>query len=343
MNNSLLKEMCLTNGISGDESTVRDIVLAEIKNYADEINVDPLGNLIVLKKGKETPKNKLLISAHMDEVGFIVTEITSDGLIKFDEVGGIDRRVVLGDRVVIGKNNLNGVVMVKPIHLSKGDEQSAIPSYSDMYIDIGVNSKEEAEKYVNYGDSISFTSFYQNNGETIMSKAIDDRAGCCMMIEMIKSELPYDMYFSFVVQEEVGLRGATTASYTVNPDFAIVLESTTACDVPCVEDTKQVCKVGQGAVVSFMDRRTIYDKELVNLAFDIANRNNWKIQYKKAVAGGNDAGAIQKACNGVRTIALSVPCRYLHSPIGLISVRDYEDTYNVACELAKIICGGKYD
>ncbi len=343
MNNSLLKEMCLTNGISGDESTVRDIILAEIKNFVDEINVDPLGNLIVLKKGKETSKNKLLISAHMDEVGFIVTDITSDGLIKFDEVGGIDRRVVLGDRVVIGKNNLNGVVTVKPIHLSKGDEQSAIPSYSDMYIDIGANSKEEAEKYVNYGDSISFTSFYQNNGETIMSKAIDDRAGCCMMIEMIKSELPYDMYFSFVVQEEVGLRGATTASYTVNPDFAIILESTTACDVPCVEDTKQVCKVGQGAVVSFMDRRTIYDKELVNLAFDIANKNNWKIQYKKAVAGGNDAGAIQKACNGVRTIAISVPCRYLHSPIGLISVKDYEDTYNVAFELAKTICGGKYD
>lgn len=343
MNNSLLKELCLTNGISGDESTVRDIILAEINNYADEINIDPLGNILVLKKGKEIPDKKLLISAHMDEVGFIVTEITSEGLIKFDEVGGIDRRVVLGDRVVIGKNNLNGVVMVKPIHLSKGEEQTAIPSYSDMYIDIGANSKEEAEQYINYGDSINFASFYQNNGETIMSKAIDDRAGCCMMIEMIKSELPYDMYFSFVVQEEVGLRGATTAAYTVNPDFAIVLESTTACDVPGVEDAKQVCKVGYGAVVSFMDKRTIYDKKLVSLAFDIANQNNWNVQYKKAVAGGNDAGAIQKARNGVRTIALSIPCRYLHSPIGLISVKDYEDTYNVACELAKIICGGKYD
>lgn len=340
MNNSLLKELCLTNGISGDESTVRDIILAEIKKFATDVKIDPLGNIIVFKKGKETPKNKLLISAHMDEVGFIVTEITSDGLIKFDEVGGIDRRVVLGDRVVIGKNKVNGVIMVKPIHLSKGDEQSAIPSYSDMYIDIGANSKEEAEKYINYGDSICFISFYQNNGETVMSKAIDDRAGCCMMIEMIKSELPYDMYFSFVVQEEVGLRGATTASFTVNPDFAIVLESTTACDVPGVEDTKQVCKVGSGAVVSFMDRRTIYDKTLVNLAFEIAEKNNYKVQYKKAVAGGNDAGAIQKSRNGVRTLALSIPCRYLHSPIGLISVKDYDDTYNIAFELAKTICGG---
>ena len=340
MNNSLLKELCLTNGISGDESTVRDIILAEIKKFATDVKIDPLGNIIVFKKGKETPKNKLLISAHMDEVGFIVTEITSDGLIKFDEVGGIDRRVVLGDRVVIGKNKVNGVIMVKPIHLSKGDEQSAIPSYSDMHIDIGADSKDEAEKYVNYGDSICFVSFYQNNGETVMSKAIDDRAGCCMMIEMIKSELPYDMYFSFVVQEEVGLRGATTASFTVNPDFAIVLESTTACDVPGVEDTKQVCKVGSGAVVSFMDRRTIYDKTLVNLAFEIAEKNNYKVQYKKAVAGGNDAGAIQKSRNGVRTLALSIPCRYLHSPIGLISVKDYDDTYNIAFELAKTICGG---
>lgn len=340
MNNSLLKELCLTNGISGDESTVRDIILAEIKKFATDVKIDPLGNIIVFKKGKETPKNKLLISAHMDEVGFIVTEITSDGLIKFDEVGGIDRRVVLGDRVVIGKNKVNGVIMVKPIHLSKGDEQSVIPSYSDMYIDIGADSKDEAEKYVNYGDSICFESFYQNNVETVMSKAIDDRAGCCMMIEMIKSELPYDMYFSFVVQEEVGLRGATTASFTVNPDFAIVLESTTACDVPGVEDTKQVCKVGSGAVVSFMDRRTIYDKTLVNLAFEIAKKNNYKVQYKKAVAGGNDAGAIQKSRNGVRTLALSIPCRYLHSPIGLISVKDYDDTYNIAFELAKTICGG---
>lgn len=162
-----------------------------------------------------------------------------------------------------------------------------------------------------------------------------------MMIEMIKSDLPFDMYFSFVVQEEVGLRGAATAAYSVNPDFAIVLESTTAADVPGVEETKQVCKVNQGTVVSFMDRRTIYDKELIKLAFSTAEKVDSKIQYKKAVAGGNDAGAIQQSRSGVRTIALSVPCRYLHSQLGLISVSDYEDTYNVAFELAKAVSGGK--
>lgn len=341
MNNSLLKELCMTNGISGDECNIRDLILCEIKPYSQEIMVDALGNIIAFKKGKNRAKNKLLISAHMDEVGFIVTYITDDGLIKFDEVGGIDRRVVLGDRVVVGKNSIKGVVGIKPIHLCDGEEKSQIPPYSEMYIDIGASDKAEAQQYVSCGDSICFDSFYQNNGETIMSKAIDDRAGCCMMIEMIKSELPYDMFFSFVVQEEVGLRGATTASYRVNPEFAIVLESTTAADVPCVEDSKQVCRVGKGAVVSFMDKRTIYDRELVKKAFECAEANGIKMQYKKAVAGGNDSGAIQKAGDGVRTLALSIPCRYLHSPVGLIAVSDYENTLKAACELANVIAGGE--
>lgn len=340
MNNSLLKELCFTNGISGDENAVRDLILAEIKAYADEIIVDALGNIIAFKKGKERAKNKLLISAHMDEVGFIITNIDEKGLISFDEVGGIDRRIVLGDRVKIGKSRINGVVGIKPIHLCKGEEQTQIPEYSQMYIDIGATDKEDAKKYVSLGDSICFDSYYQNNGKTVISKAIDDRAGCCMMIEMIKSELPYDMFFSFVVQEEVGLRGATTASFRVNPDFAIVLESTTAADIPGVEDTKQVCKLSQGVVVSFMDKRTIYDKELVKMSFDCAKNTGVKAQYKKAVAGGNDAGAIQKSGNGVRTIALSVPCRYLHSQLSVISVSDFDSTFTVATELAKAITGG---
>lgn len=341
MNDSLLKELCLTNGISGGEGAVRDLILCEIKPYADEIMVDALGSIIAFKKGRSRAKHKLLISAHMDEVGFIVTHITDEGLIKFDEVGGIDRRVVLGDRVVIGKNKINGVVGIKPIHLCKGEDASKIPEYSEMYIDVGADNKEEAEKSVSCGDAICFESFYQNNGETVMSKAIDDRAGCCMMIEMIKSDLPYDMFFSFVVQEEVGLRGAAAAAYRVNPDFAIVLESTTAADVPCVEDSKQVCRIKKGAVVSFMDKRTIYDKELVKKAFECAEKSHIKIQYKKAVAGGNDSGAIQRAGDGVRTLALSIPCRYLHSPVSLIAAEDYESTYKAACELAYVIAGGE--
>lgn len=340
MNNALLKELCLSNGISGDENVVREIIISEIKDYATDIKVDALGNILVYKKGKKKAEKKVLLSAHMDEVGFIVTEITEDGLLKFDEVGGIDRRVVLGDRVVIG-NNISGVVGIKPVHLSKGDEQNKIPAYEDMYIDIGANDKADALIYVSYGDSVSFKSFYQDNGKTIISKAIDDRAGCCMLVEMIKSELPYDLYFSFVVQEEVGLRGATTAAYTVNPDYAIVIEATTAADIPAVDETKQVCKVSGGTVVAFMDKRTIYDKELIKKSFEIAEATGNKIQYKKAVAGGNDAGAIQKSCSGVRTIALSVPCRYLHSQLSLISIDDYNSTLNVAFGLAKAVSGGE--
>lgn len=341
MDNRLLKELCLTNGISGDEGAVRELILAEIKPYADEITVDPLGSIIAFKKGRSRAKHRLLISAHMDEVGFIVTYITEDGYIKFDEVGGIDRRVVLGDRVVIGENKINGVVGIKPVHLCKGDEAENIPKYEEMYIDIGADSRQEAEKYVSPGDSICFESFYQNNGETVISKAIDDRAGCCMMIEMIKSDLPYDMFFSFAVQEEVGLRGSKATAYRINPDFAIVLEATAAADIPGVEDSKQVCILHKGAVVSFMDKRTIYDKGLINKVFDCAEKSGFKLQYKKAVAGGNDSGSIQCSRGGVRTLALSVPCRYLHSPLSVIAVEDYESTYAAACDLAKAIAGGE--
>ena len=339
-NLTLLKKLCSANGISGCEKSVREIIIDEIKDFATDITVDNLGNLIVFKKGKNAPKKKVLISAHMDEVGFIVTDITSDGFIKFDEVGGIDRRVVLGCNVTIN-NTVNGVVGVKPIHLSTGDEGSTIPKYSDMYIDIGAKDKEDALKYVSYGDCINFDSCYTDNGYSIMSKAIDDRLGCFMMIEMIKSDLPYDMHFTFVVQEEVGLRGAKVASYTVNPDFAIVLESTTAADIPDVPSSKQVCNVGNGAVIGYMDRATIYDRQMIEKCKEIAESKKYKLQFKRAVAGGNDAGVIHSARGGVRTLAISMPCRYLHSQLSLISKSDIDDVYNIAKDLAFQLAEGR--
>ncbi len=338
-NLTLLKKLCLANGISGDEKNIREIIINEIKEYATDITIDNLGNLIVYKKGKNTPKNKLMISAHMDEVGFIVTNITSDGYINFDEVGGIDRRVVLGTNVLIN-NKVNGVTSVKPVHLCSSDETTKIPSYTDMCIDIGANNREEAEKSVSLGDSITFESFYFENDYTIKSKALDDRLGCFIMIEMIKKELPYDMYFTFVVQEEVGLRGAKVAAYRVNPDYSIVLESTTAADVPEVSDSNQVCNVDDGAVIGFMDKYTIYDKGLINHCKKLSENKGIKLQFKRAVAGGNDAGIIHSTRNGVRTIAISIPCRYLHSQIGLISKSDIDDVYNLAESLAFDICGG---
>ena len=284
----LLEKLCLCNGISGDESSLRELIIEEIKDYADEIKVDNLGNLLVSKKGKNRAVNKLMISAHMDEVGLMVTDITSDGYIKFDEVGGIDRRVLLGKRVTVGNKNINGIIGIKPVHLSKGEEGSSIPEISDMYIDIGADSKENALEYVSYGDSINFVSDYKENEHSIIAKALDDRFGCLVLIEMIKSELEYDMEFTFVVQEEVGLRGAKVAAYTVDPQFALVIETTTAADIPEVDSGRQVCNLGKGAVISVMDRRTIYDKELVKEAFVCADDIGVNAQYKRAVAGGND-------------------------------------------------------
>ena len=202
----LLEKLCTVEGISGDEGSVREIIINEIKPFADEIKTDNLGNIIVFKKGKNRAKAKLMLSAHMDEVGFMVTDITSDGYLKFDEVGGLDRRVVLGKTVTVGKNKVNGVIGVKPVHLSSGDERTAVPKLSEMYIDIGAESKDDALSVVSYGDSVNFNSIYENNGYTIKSKAIDDRFGCLALIELIKSELEYDMHFVFAVQEEVGLR-----------------------------------------------------------------------------------------------------------------------------------------
>ena len=339
MNLELLKQLCTANGISGDEGNVRDIIINEIKYHATEYYIDNLGNIIAFKKGRKTTENKLMISAHMDELGFIVTDITSDGLIKFDEVGGIDRRVLLG-RTVLINNKTYGVIGTMPVHLCTSDESKKIPAYSDMYIDIGADSKKQAQSVVNLGDSITFDALYEDNGHTIRSKAIDDRAGCFMMIEMLKSELDYDMYFTFVVQEETGLNGAKTAAYTVNPDYAIILESTTAADVPDVASTKQCCNVRQGAVISYMDKRTIYDKGLIRKAQELAQENDIKLQFKRAVAGGNDAGVIHNSRGGVRTLAISLPCRYLHAQISLIAKSDIDQAYNLTRLLANEIAGG---
>lgn len=337
---SLLKELCLTNGISGDEGSVRSLIIEKIKDYADDISVDNLGNLLVRKKGKKRAENRLMLSAHMDEVGLLVTDISPEGYIKFDEVGGIDRRVLLGKRVRIGKNNIGGVIGVKPIHLSKDDESTAVPMLSDMYIDIGALNKADALSCISIGDSISFDSDFYETQDFIQSKALDDRFGCLVLIEMIKSELEYDMDFAFVVQEEVGLRGAKTAAYTTNPDFCIVVETTTAADIPGVDESSCVCKLGNGAVISVMDRRTIYDKELVKSAFKIADSLGVKAQHKRAVAGGNDAGVIHSSRGGVRTVAVSLPSRYLHAPNCVVNKDDCNSMLKLIPALADYIAQG---
>lgn len=324
-----IEKLSLINGTSGDESGVCEFIRSQLP--ADVTSeTDSLGNLIVTKKGLKPPKNKIMLCAHMDEVGFIVTHITSGGMLKLAAVGGIIPAVVLG-RQLRFKSGIVGVIGGKPIHLLKDDEKDAQPKIEDLFIDIGVSTREEAERLVAPGDCAYFVSeFFRFGDGFIKGKALDDRVGCAIMLELLKKELPYDCTFVFTVQEEVGTRGALAAAYNVKPDMAIVLETTTACDIAGVEGEKQVCRLGEGVVVSFMDRATIYDRELFRLAFDTAEENGISHQTKTVVAGGNDSGAIHKAVGGIRTLALSLPCRYLHSPACVINEKDLYATLALA-------------
>lgn len=316
-----VKELSLLCGTSGRETKIREYIISRLEGKC-EWHEDALGNIIAFKKGRKPATHKVMLDAHMDEVGVIATFISSDGTIKFSPVGGINTKVLLARQIVFD-NGTVGVVGIKPIHLSKGDEKTKIPSQDSLYIDIGASSKEEAEKYIKIGDTGVFLSDFVEFGDSkIKGKALDDRVGCAVLLDMIDSDLPFDAYFSFSVQEEIGLRGATTSAYGIDPEYAIVLETTTAADLIDVPEHKKVCILGEGAAVSFMDRSTLYSKELFDTAFRVAGEKVIKIQPKTVVAGGNNAGAIHKARAGIKTITVNTPCRYLHSPSCVCDTRD---------------------
>lgn len=331
----MIKELCALPGISGRENVVRDYIIEKIKDYA-EYSIDPLGNLLVFKKGKKEAKNKVMLDAHMDEVGLIVTAITSEGYLRFAKVGGVDTRVIIGRPVKVGDKAVSGVIGIKPVHLVEKSAEADIPKNDSLYIDIGAKSKEEAEELVRIGDAVCFDSdFVEFGNGFVKAKALDDRVGCAILIEMIRSELEYDAWFSFSTQEEIGTRGAQTAAYNIAPDYAIVVETTTAADISGVKDEKRVCICGKGGAVSFMDRRTIYSRELFDKAFEVAEKNGIVCQPKTLVAGGNDAGAIHKSRGGVKVLTVSVPCRYLHSPSCVIKYSDVEESLKLIRAMAE--------
>ena len=334
-----LEELCLLAGVSGNEDAVREYILGKIDGFCDW-RVDPLGNIIAVKKGKKRAEKSLLVSAHMDEVGFIVTGVNEAGLLLFSAVGGIDARVVLGRAVFVGSEKLVGVIGTKAVHMQTAEERETAVPMDSLYIDIGAKDKEDALTRVSLGDRVSFQPLYKTFGSgLIRGKALDDRIGCAIMIGLIRSELEYDATFTFVVQEEVGLRGARAASYSVNPEIAIVLEATTAADLPDVDEEKQVCKLGDGPVISFMDRSTSYDTKLYQRALALAQENRILCQTKTMIAGGNDAGAIHVSRGGVRTLAVSAPCRYIHSPVCVVKESDLVDmerlTRLLICDFAE--------
>ena len=320
----MLKELCLLNGTSGREAFVRDFIINQIKDYC-EYSVDALGSIIAFKKGSAEPDKKLMLCAHMDEVGFIVNFITDEGYLKISPVGGIDPRVAVGRRVNV--NGKPGVIGSKAIHLLSADEKKKAPSFEKLYVDIGAENKAQAEEFVSLGDAVYFESEYLEFGNgLIKSKALDDRIGCYLMIKLIQSNLKYSTYFCFNVQEEVGLRGADCTAFSVKPDVSIILEATTAADLNGVSGAERCCVLGDGPVISFIDRRTIYDKELYDSAMNFANANVIKAQTKTRVAGGNDAGAVQTSGNGCRVLAISLPCRYIHSGASVVKKSDIEET-----------------
>lgn len=318
----LLKTLCELDAPSGSENKVRDFILSQIKDYA-ECSVDSMGNIIAFKKGAKSPKRKIMIDAHMDEVGFIITSIDDNGFLRFTTLGGINPQVIAGRRVRFAKNGVVGVVGVKPVHLCTAEEKGKALKITDLYIDIGAKDKEQAASVVELGDSATFEGGIESFGDgKLCGKAIDDRAGCAILIDMIKSDLPYDMYFTFTVQEELGLRGATTAAFSVAPDCAIVVEATTAADISGVAEGERVCVLHEGATVSFMDRSTVYNKELFDLCLKTGREKGIKTQVKAAVAGGNNSGAIHLSRGGVQTLSISVPCRYLHTASCVIAKED---------------------
>lgn len=326
-----LKTLCSINGVTGEEGAVRDYIRSRIEPFADEIITDPIGNLIVFKKGSKTPKKKIMLTAHMDEVGIIVTDITEDGYLRFACAGGIDRRVLLGKEVYIGKEHIYGVIGNKAIHLVKSDERKRIPKTDEMYIDIGVTAKEYAEKLVMPGDTGAFDPEVREFGEGFFkAKAIDDRVGCAAMIKLIESDLPVDCWFVFTVQEEVGTRGVLGASFRIKPDMALILEGTTAADLPSVSGSKKICSLGKGVVIPFMDRGTIYDKKLREEAIKLADKNGIKWQTKTYIAGGTDASAIQRSCSGVRVVGFAVAIRNIHTPASMASVADFDGMLKLA-------------
>ena len=321
----LLEKLCNAHGVSGDTDEVAAIILEEIQPYCAKIEVMNDGNIIAHKKGRCNPKYRTMLCAHMDEVGFLVKEITDDGYLKFESVGGIDERILLSQRVLIGDNNIPGVVGIKAVHMQTKEERGKTIPMENLYIDTGVYSRREIEELVELGDSVKFDSKFVKFGENkVKAKAIDDRIGVRLLIEMLKLEPEYDFVAAFVVNEEIGTQGSKTAAYHVAPDIALVLEGTTCSDVPGTKCHEQSTNQGNGPAISIVDRTSYSDRELNDFIIRLAEENGINYQLKRTTMGGNDAGSIAVSGDGVKTAVISMPVRYIHSPSSVMDWGDYQ-------------------
>lgn len=326
-----LKTLCGLSGVSSWEDEVRNYVRQRVEPHANSVRTDALGNLIVFKRGAKPTGNKLLLCAHMDEVGLMVKSVTEEGFLKFGCVGGIDQRILLGKEVAVGTNRVPGVIGLKPIHLTTAEERKKTPKVKDLYIDIGAKDKEEALSKVELGDCAVFVSETVEFGDRMLkAKAIDDRVGCAVMVKLLEEELPMDCTFAFTVMEEVGTRGAFGAAFSVKPELALVLEGTTAADVPALAEERQVCWPGRGPVLSWMDGGAIYDRALFERLRALAAEHDVPWQMKHYLSGGTEARAVQGTGSGVRVTGISASVRYLHAPNSVCSLTDAENMLTLA-------------
>lgn len=322
--NKLLKQLTEAVGVAGDEKEVRLMIRDLIADHVDEWHVDTMGNLIALKKGTGESDLKVMIDAHMDEVGVMLTAVDSNGTFRFEKVGGLDDRTLLGKIVQVGQKKLPGVIGARPVHLLTAAERAKIMKHTSMRIDIGATSKETATKHAKVGDRVTFLSEYEEIGDHAIAKAFDDRVGCALIIELLKGEpYPFDLYASFTVQEEVGLRGASATSYAIQPDVALILDCTPANDLPNEEDASPNVALGQGPAIYVMDRTTIQDPRLVSFIMQTAEAHDLPFQIRKPGGGGTNTGSIQRTAGGIPSATISCPGRYLHAPHSMINLTDY--------------------
>ncbi len=323
----LLKHLSEAPGVSGDEGAVRAILKEAVKPYADELRVDALGNLIAVRRATVDQPMRVMVEAHMDEIGFMIIRIEKEGRLRFRKVGGIDNRILPSKVVRIGRDAIPGVIGVKPIHLLDDTEGKKVLGEDDLFIDIGTSSQEEAERLVKRGDRAVFDTSFADLGPRVKGKAFDDRAGCAVLATAFAAgPYPVELHAVFAVQEEIGLRGARVAAYDVNPDIAIALEGTVADDLPKEKDESPTTELGKGPALTVMDRSVIVDPRLLRFLMETAEAERIPYQVKQPGVGGTDAGRIHLAREGIPSAVAAVPCRYIHSAASVLDKRDLDWT-----------------
>tara|TARA_B100001250_G_scaffold378657_1_gene368665 strand:- start:3498 stop:4544 length:1047 start_codon:yes stop_codon:yes gene_type:complete len=324
INIELLSEICEEAGAPGHEQKIREIVIREIQSLVDDIKIDNMGNVIAIKKGKE--KKKVMIAAHMDEIGFIVTHINENGFIHFHTLGGFDPKTLTSQRVIIhGKKDVIGVMGSKPIHLMNAADRAKVPTIKDYFIDTGM-SKKEVEKSISIGDVITRERELIQMGDCLNCKSLDNRVSVFILIEMLremKNKPPYDTYAVFTVQEEIGIRGANVSAMDINPDFGFGLDTTIAWDTPGSTKQERVSSLGEGACIKVMDSSTVCDYRMVKYMKEISKKNKIKTQLEILPAGGTDTAGVQRMNPGGSIAgAVSIPTRHIHQVIEMVHKED---------------------